>query len=156
MSSDESKRKNKRGILGWLIPFHYNFERWAYTFQRVTGVAVLLYVLGHLGDTSFFVGGPTGTGPSPSGWSFIGSIFENSFGHLILILVVLVLFFHGINGVRLILAEFGLIFKKPGAIEYPYKARSLSSVQKYLIWVGIAAAVVAALWAFLVLFEGMG
>ncbi|HMD79196.1 MAG TPA: succinate dehydrogenase [Nitrososphaerales archaeon] len=157
MSSDGSeRRKNKRGIWGWLNPYHYNFERWAYTFQRVTGVAILLYVLGHLGDTSFFVGGPTGTGPSPSGWAFIGSIFENSFGHLILILIVLVLFFHGVNGVRLILAEFGLIFKKPSAIEYPYKPKSLSPVQKSLIWVGIGVAVLAALWAFLVLFEGMG
>ena len=125
-------------------------------FQRVTGIAILLYVLGHLGDTSFFVGGPTGTGPSPSGWSFIGSIFENSFGHTILILIVLVLFFHGINGIRLILAEFGLIMKKPATIEYPYEPKSLSSLQKSLIWVGIAAAIVAALWAFLVLFEGMG
>jgi succinate dehydrogenase / fumarate reductase, cytochrome b subunit len=157
MSSEGSERsKNKRGIWGWLNPYHYNFERWAYTFQRVTGVAVLLYVLGHLGDTSFFVGGPTGTGPSPSGWAFIGSIFENSFGHLILILVVLVLFFHGVNGVRLILAEFGLIFKKPSTIEYPYRPKALSSLQKSLIWVGIGVAVVAALWAFLVLFEGMG
>jgi succinate dehydrogenase / fumarate reductase cytochrome b subunit len=152
----EEKAKNKRGIWGWLNPYHYNAERWAYMFQRVSGVAILLYVIGHLGDTSFFVGGPTGTGPSASSWAFIGSIFENSFGHLILILVTLILFFHGTNGIRLILTEFGLIFKKPSAIEYPYKAKSLSSVQKYLIVVAIIAAVLSALWAFLVLFEGMG
>src|SRR5271157_1483693 len=157
MSSDGSeRRKNKRGIWGWLNPYHYNFERWAYTFQRVTGVAILLYVLGHLGDTSFFVGGPTGTGPSASSWEFIGSIFENSFGHLILILLTLILFFHGANGIRLVLTEFGLIFKRPSAIEYPYKAKSLSSGQKYLIAVAIAVAVLAAVWSFLVLFEGMG
>ena len=151
-----ARAKNKRGIWGWLNPFHYNLERWAYMFQRVTGIAILAYVLGHLGDTSFFVGGPTGTGPSQSSWAFIGNIFENSFGHLILILVTLVLFFHGVNGVRLILSEFALIFKKPSSIEYPYKAKSLGSGQKYLIWVGIAVAVAAAVWAFLVLFEGMG
>ncbi len=150
------RAKNRRGIRGWLNPVNFNIERWAYVFQRVTGVAILLYVLGHLGDTSFFVGGPVGTGPSHSAWDFIGSIFENSFGHLILILVVLVLFFHGVNGVRLILSEFGLIFKKPGPIEYPYRARSLGSGQRYLIWAGVAIAVVAAVWAFLVLFEGMG
>jgi succinate dehydrogenase / fumarate reductase cytochrome b subunit len=152
----EEKARNRRGIWGWLNPYHYNLERWAYMFQRVTGVAILLYVIGHLGDTSFFVGGPTGTGPSPSAWSFIGGIFENSFGHLILILVVLVLFFHGVNGVRLILVELGLILRKPAAIEYPYKARSLRSFQRYIVWAAIAAAVAAAVWAFLVLFEGMG
>ena len=152
----EEKAKNRRGLWGWLNPYHYNVERWAYMFQRVTGVAILLYVLGHLGDTSFFVGGPTGTGPSSSSWAFIGNIFENSFGHLILILVVLVLFFHGVNGLRLILAEFGLIMKRPSAIEYPYKPKSLSPGQKSLIYVGMAAAAAAAVWAFLVLFEGMG
>ncbi len=157
MASEGTERaKNKRGIWGWLNPLHFNFERWAYMFQRVTGVAILLYLLGHLGDTSFFVGGPTGTGPNQSSWEFIAGIFENSFGHLILILVVLVLFFHGINGIRLILSEFGLIFKKPGPIEYPYKSRSLGSGQKYLIWIGIVAAILASIWAFLVLFEGMG
>ena len=156
MAIGEETAANRRGIRGWLNPYHYNAERWAYVFQRVSGVAILLYVLGHLGDTSFFVGGPTGTGPSASSWAFIGSIFENSFGHLILILVTLILFFHGTNGIRLILAEFGLIFKKPSAIEYPYKAKSLGSGQKYLIAVAIAAAVLAAIWAFLVLFEGMG
>jgi succinate dehydrogenase/fumarate reductase cytochrome b subunit len=152
----KDRAKNRRGIRGWLNPYHYNAERWAYVFQRVSGVAILLYVIGHLGDTSFFVGGPTGTGPSASSWAFIGSIFENSFGHLILILVTLILFFHGTNGIRLILTELGLIFKRPSAIEYPYKAKSLSSGQKSLIVVAIAVAVLSALWAFLVLFEGMG
>jgi len=152
----EERARNRRGIRGWLNPYHYNAERWAYVFQRVSGVAILLYVIGHLGDTSFFVGGPTGTGPSASSWAFIGSIFENSFGHLILILLTLILFFHGANGIRLVLTEFGLIFKRPSAIEYPYKAKSLSSGQKYLIAVAIAVAVLAAIWAFLVLFEGMG
>ncbi len=156
MAIGEEKARNRRGIRGWLNPYHYNAERWAYVFQRVSGVAILLYVIGHLGDTSFFVGGPTGTGPSASSWAFIGSIFENSFGHLILILLILILFFHGANGIRLVLTEFGLIFKRPSAIEYPYKAKSLSSGQKYLIAVAIAAAVLAAVWAFLVLFEGMG
>jgi succinate dehydrogenase / fumarate reductase cytochrome b subunit len=155
-SVGEERARNRRGIRGWLNPYHYNAERWAYVFQRVTGVAILLYLLGHLGDTSFFVGGPTGTGPNPSSWAFISSIFENSFGHLILVLVVLVVFFHGANGIRLILAEFGLILRKPSAIEYPYKAKSLSSGQKYLIWAAIVVAVAAAIWAFLVLFEGMG
>ncbi len=153
MGSDGLERaKNKRGVTGWLNPYHYNLERWAYTFQRVTGVAILLYVLGHLGDTSFFVGGPTGAGPNQSSWTFISSIVENSFGHLILVLVVLVVFFHGMNGVRLILSEFGLILKKPSSIEYPYKSKSLSSLQQYVIWGAIVLAVIAAVWATFILF----
>lgn len=145
---------NKKGIIGWIDPRGFNAERWAYTFQRVTGVAVLLYVLGHLGDTSFFVGGPIGTGPSESSWAFISGIVENSFGHMILVLVVLVVTFHGINGIRLILAEFGLIFKKPAAIEYPYRPKGLGAAEKYAFAAAIALAVVAAIMAWWILFEG--
>jgi len=153
LESDGLERaKNKRGVMGWLNPYHYNLERWAYVFQRVTGVAILLYVLGHLGDTSFFVGGPVGAGPSESSWAFISGIVENSFGHLILVLVALIIFFHGMNGIRLVLAEFGLIFKKPSTIEYPYRARSLNSFQKYLVWLAIAIALVATAWAYVILF----
>jgi succinate dehydrogenase / fumarate reductase cytochrome b subunit len=150
----QERAKNRKGVLGWLIPFGQNRERWAYSFQRMTGVAVLLYVLGHLGDTSFFVGGPTGAGPDQSSWSFISGLVENSFGHLILVLVVLVITFHGINGIRLILSELGFLFKKPGPIEYPYKARALNSAQWYLILAGIAMAIFAALLAWWILFEG--
>ena len=150
----DGPKENRRGVLGWVDPRNYNAERWAYTFQRITGVAVLLYVLGHLGDTSFFVGGPTGAGPSDSSWSFISGIVENSFGHLILVLVVLVVTFHGINGVRLILAEFGVMFRKPSAIEYPYRPKGLGAGQKAMFAAAIVLAVLAALMAWWILFEG--
>lgn len=153
-SGAEGKAKNRRGLAGWLNPYHYNFERWAYVFQRVTGVAILAYVIGHLGDTSFFVGGPTGAGPSSSSWTFISNIVENSFGHLILVMVVLLVIFHGTNGLRLIASEMGLILGKPSSIEYPYRAKSLHSVQRVMIWVAIGLAVIGAAWAFLILFGG--
>jgi succinate dehydrogenase/fumarate reductase cytochrome b subunit len=62
----EEKARNRRGVAAWLNPYHFNIERWAYTFQRITGIGILLYVLGHIGDTSFFVGGPFGGGPNQS------------------------------------------------------------------------------------------
>jgi succinate dehydrogenase / fumarate reductase cytochrome b subunit len=151
-STESGREENSRGVRGWLNPYHYNLERWAYVFQRVTGVAILLYVLGHLGDTSFFVGGPTGAGPSESSWKFISGIVENSFGHLILVLVALVVFFHGMNGIRLILAELGIGIRKPSAIEYPYEPKSLRSFQRYLVWAAIAVAIAAAACAWLILF----
>ncbi|MDA4125230.1 MAG: hypothetical protein OK438_07285 [Thaumarchaeota archaeon] len=151
---DENERaKNKRGVAGWLGPYQHNLERWAYVFQRLSGVAVLLYVIGHLGDTSFFVGGPIGGGPSQSSWAFISNIVENSFGHLILVLVVLMVTFHGINGIRLILAEFGLFFKKPSAIDYPYTPKTLKSVQRPIFWLAVVMGVLAALLAASILFK---
>src|SRR3984893_11547923 len=138
---------NKRGASGWLNPHHLNIERWAYVFQRVTGLAVLAYVVGHIGDTSFFVGGPFGGGPSPASWTFDLSVTENVIGHVILVMVVLVVVYHGINGVRLILAEYGLIFAKPSRPEYPYRAKSLRTMQRHLIWVAIVGAILAALYS---------
>ena len=143
---------NKRGVLGWINPYHFNLERWAYTFQRITGLAILAYVIGHIGDTSFFVGGPFGTGPSTGTWALDLSVTENLFGHLILVLVVMVVVFHGINGLRLVLMEFGLIFEKPSRPEYPYRAKSLRTLQKHLIWVAIVVAILAALYSGSILF----
>ena len=137
---------NRRGVRGWLDPRHLNVERWAYVFQRVTGLAVLAYVLGHIGDTSFFVGGPFGEGPSPASWSSDLAVTENILGHVVLVMAVLVVVYHGVNGMRLILAEYGVIFAKPSRPDYPYRAKSLRTVQRHLIWVAVIAAILAALY----------
>jgi succinate dehydrogenase/fumarate reductase cytochrome b subunit len=118
----------------------------------VTGLAVLAYVVGHIGDTSFFVGGPFGEGPSKASWALDLSVTENVVGHIILAMVVLVVVYHGINGTRLILAEYGVIFQKPTRPDYPYKARSLRTMQKHLIWVAIVGAILAALYSGGILF----
>jgi succinate dehydrogenase/fumarate reductase cytochrome b subunit len=67
-------------------------------------------------------------------------------------MVVLVVVYHGINGTRLILAEYGVIFQKPARPDYPYKARSLRTMQKHLIWVAIVGAILAALYSGGILF----
>ncbi len=128
-------------------PRHLNLERWAYVFQRVTGLAVLAYVIGHIGDTSFFVGGPFGEGPNTTSWAFDLAATENVLGHVVLVMVVLVVVYHGVNGIRLILAEYGLIFEKPSRPDYPFKAKSLRTVQRHLVWVAIIAAILAALYS---------
>lgn len=143
---------NRRGVRGWLNPYHFNLERWAYVFQRLTGVLILLYVLGHIGDTSFLVGGPFGSGPSQSSWALDLSVTENVVGHLILVLAVMIVVFHGFNGIRLILAEYGIIFQKPSRIEYPYKPKGLRVMQQHMIWAAIVLAIVAALWSGSILF----
>jgi succinate dehydrogenase/fumarate reductase cytochrome b subunit len=72
---------------------------------------------------------------------------ENILGNVVLSLTVLVVVYHGINGIRLILSEYGLIFKKPSRPEYPYKAKSRAALQRHMIWIAILAAIVAALYA---------
>jgi succinate dehydrogenase/fumarate reductase cytochrome b subunit len=31
----------------WLVPFRYGLERWSYTLQRVSGVAIKLFYVAH-------------------------------------------------------------------------------------------------------------
>ncbi len=149
---EEGGASNRRGVQGWLNPYHYNIERWAYVFQRLTGLGILAYVLGHIGDTSFFVGGPFGSGPNTESWAGISGITENVLGHVILTMVVLILVYHGINGIRLIMAEYGIIFQKPSRPEYPYKPKGLRTMQKHMIWLAIVLAIVAAFWTGTILF----
>jgi succinate dehydrogenase / fumarate reductase cytochrome b subunit len=108
-------------------------------------------VVGHIGDTSFFVGGPFGEGPNTASWSLDLGFTENVLGHVVLVMVVLVVVYHGINGMRLILAEYGLIFQKPSGPDYPYTT-SLKTIQKHLIWVAIIGAILAALYSGGILF----
>jgi succinate dehydrogenase / fumarate reductase, cytochrome b subunit len=148
----ERAARNKRRLAGWFDPLHLNLERWAYTFQRITGLAALAYVVGHIGDTSFFVGGPFGEGPDAASWTGDLGVTENLLGHAVLVMVVLVVVYHGINGIRLMLAEYGVIFEKPARPEYPYRAKSLRTIQRHLIWVAIVGAIVAALYSGGILF----
>jgi len=92
------------------------------------------------------VGGLFGEGPNTSSWSSDLAVTENALGHLVLVMVVLVVVYHGINGIRLILSEYGVIFAKPSRPDYPYKAKSLRTIQRHLIWVAIVAAILAALY----------
>lgn len=92
------------------------------------------------------MGGPFGEGPNTSSWSSDLAVTENVLGHVVLVMVVLVVVYHGINGIRLILSEYGVIFAKPSRPDYPYKAKSLGTIQRHLIWVAIIAAILAALY----------
>jgi succinate dehydrogenase / fumarate reductase cytochrome b subunit len=148
----ERAARNKRRLAGWFDPLHLNLERWAYTFQRITGLAALAYVVGHIGDTSFFIGGPFGEGPDAASWTGDLGVTESLLGHAVLVMVVLVVVYHGINGIRLMLAEYGVIFEKPARPEYPYRAKSLRTIQRHLIWVAIVGAIVAALYSGGILF----
>ena len=49
-------------------------------------------------------------------------------------------------------SEYGVIFQKPARPEYPYKPKSQSALQRHLIWMAIAAAIVASLWTGTILF----
>lgn len=138
---------NRLGLIGWLNPYRYNLERYAYTLQRISGVGIMLYFIGHIVETGTIVGGP-------EAWDSTLAFTQNPGGHLILLLLLLALGFHGVNGIRLILTEFGILIGRPARPDYPYVPKSLSAAQKLHLWAAVLVALLAAAYGFMVLFGG--
>ena len=56
--NNKNDRTNRAGIKGWLNPIIYGWERVSYWFQRLTGIFLLVYFIGHVYETSSLVSGP--------------------------------------------------------------------------------------------------
>jgi succinate dehydrogenase / fumarate reductase cytochrome b subunit len=136
---------NREGIKGMANPTRYGIARVAYWLQRITGLGLLAYLIGHIYETSTIVNGKIA-------WEKMLALTETSQGHLVLILVIGMCVFHTGNGIRLMISESGKGVGKPGQPEYPYKASSLNYKQRLCIWVSIALAALAMMYGAAVLF----
>ena len=143
----EEDRNNREGLKGWLNPARYGWERVSYWLQRLTGLFLLIYFIGHIYETSSLTGGP-------GAWNAMLQFTETSWGHLFLILVIGTSTYHSTNGIRLIFTEAGRGLGRPGRPDYPYDALSLNYRQKSGIWVALILAAVAMLYGGNVLFGG--
>lgn len=140
-------RNNREGLIGWLNPLRYGWERFSYWLQRLTGVGLLVYFVAHVYETSSLTQGP-------NAWAAMLELTQTPMGHLILILVIGMSTFHSVNGIRLIFAHGGKGLGKPGRPDYPYDAVSLNYKQKSGIWIAMILAAVAMLYGASVLFGG--
>ncbi len=57
-NDNNNERINREGLGGWLNPTRYGWERVSYWFQRLTGIFLLVYFIGHVYETSSLVNGP--------------------------------------------------------------------------------------------------
>jgi succinate dehydrogenase / fumarate reductase cytochrome b subunit len=146
-SVENNSRDNREGIRGWLNPGRYGWERVSYWLQRLTGVGLLAYFIGHVYETSSITGGV-------DAWNAFMELTQTTEGHLILILVIGMSTFHSANGIRLIFTHGGKGLGKPGRPDYPYDAVSLNYRQKSGIWIALILAAVAMLYGASVLFGG--
>ncbi|HVX02769.1 MAG TPA: hypothetical protein VHA09_06410, partial [Nitrososphaera sp.] len=99
-SSSTADRNNREGIAGWLNPSRYGWERVSYWLQRLTGVGLLAYFIGHIYETSQITGGI-------EVWNAFLDLTQTPLGHMILILVIGMSTFHSANGIRLIFTHGG-------------------------------------------------
>ncbi|VFJ14227.1 succinate dehydrogenase [Candidatus Nitrosocosmicus franklandus] len=137
------------GIKGWLNPTRYGWERVSYWLQRLTGVGLLIYFVGHVYETSSLVNGM-------DAWNSMLELTQTTGGHIFLMLVIGASTFHTVNGIRLIFTESGIGLGKPGRPDYPYDATSLNYKQKSGIWVALILAAIAMLYGGMVMFGDAG
>lgn len=135
----------REGLKGWLNPTRYGWERVSYWLQRLTGVGLLLYFIGHVYETSSLVNGI-------DAWNSMLELTQTTGGHIFLLLVIGASTFHTVNGIRLIFTESGLGLGKPGRPDYPYDATSLNYRQKSGIWVALLLAAIAMFYGGMVMF----
>lgn len=140
-------RNNREGLKGWLNPGRYGWERISYWLQRLTGVGLLAYFVGHIYETSSLTQGP-------DAWNAMLELTQTPMGHLILMLVIGMSTYHSANGIRLIFTHGGKGLGKPGRPDYPYDAISLNYRQKSGIWIALILAAIAMLYGASVLFGG--
>jgi succinate dehydrogenase / fumarate reductase cytochrome b subunit len=140
-------RDNREGIIGWLNPGRYGWERVAYWLQRLTGVGLLAYFIGHIYETSNLTQGF-------DAWNTMLELTQTPMGHMILLLVIGMSTFHSANGIRLVFTHGGKGVGSPGRPDYPYDAASLNYRQKSGIWIALILAAVAMLYGASVLFGG--
>ncbi len=105
--------ENRLGISGWIWAGRYSLERYLYTLQRISGLALILYGIIHLIANGFRIAG----GES---WESIMSVFEHPGFTVGEYLVFAAFIFHSLNGARLILQQVGLTLGRPKPPVYPY------------------------------------
>jgi len=140
-------RSNREGIKAWLNPGRYGWERVSYWLQRLTGLGLLAYFIGHIYETSSLTRGP-------DAWAAMLELTQTPMGHMILLLVIGMSTYHSANGIRLIFTHGGKGLGKPSRPDYPYDAVSLNYRQKSGIWIALILAAIAMFYGASVLFGG--
>jgi succinate dehydrogenase / fumarate reductase cytochrome b subunit len=126
------RHDNRLGVWGWLGGGRWGIERYAYILHRVTGLALIVYLMMHTAVTSMRA---TGTYLWVEGGFFHQPIFK--FGEF---LVFAAFAYHAFNGVRLVLVELGFAVGRPFEPVYPYKT-SLNVQRPLLIGMMLLAAI---------------
>lgn len=118
MATMEGQVKHRRNLLGaggWFYGGNYKMERYLYSLHRITGLAILLFAIFHMTETTFF------RSQGQSVWDMTVSFLKNPVFEVGLVLVSFAFVIHALNGLRLILQEFGITLGKPRRPVFPYQ-----------------------------------
>lgn len=118
------KRENDLGLWGWFSGGRWGLERYLYSAQRLSGVLLLLYLIAHVIISGLRVNEPL--------WTKVMGALDRPGVHVLEFLLLVIVAFHGFNGLRLILVELGLFLGRMRRPVYPY--RTSLQRQRPLTW----------------------
>ena len=72
---------------------------WSWALHRLTGIGIMVYLLGHIADTSFLI-----LGPEAYNWAL--SLWRNPVAKTLEIALMFSVVYHSVNGVRVIMIDF--------------------------------------------------
>lgn len=107
------KYPNRLGILGWLGKGRHGIERYLYTLHRITGLALIVFLIFHIFVTSSRLLGK-------EVWEPIMALTHHPVFQAVEFLIFVGFAFHALNGVRLLLVELGFAVGRPEEPVYPY------------------------------------
>ena len=122
----------------WAFRKPMNVERLALLAQRVSGLAILAYLVFHIFVTGTVAGGR-------EAWQATMDVLSNPVAHLGEWLVVVAASFHAVNGIRVILLELSPLVGTPARPDYPYVAQSLGKAQRSVLYAAMLMASLAGL-----------
>jgi succinate dehydrogenase / fumarate reductase cytochrome b subunit len=134
-ASGARRYPNRLGVWGWLGGGRWGIERYAYTLHRLSGLAILLYLVMHVFVTALRVRGV---------YLWVdGGILDKPAFRVGEFLVFAAFAYHAANGIRLVLLELGFAVGKPCDPVYPYKT-SLNVQRPLLVAMMVLAAILLA------------
>ena len=109
---------NRLGIKGWMYAGKYSFERYLYLGHRLSGLGLIAYMVLHIIETANRIRGE-------EAWAELMALFASPPFKVIEYLLFVMAVFHAMNGLRLMLIEFGFFLGKPKDPVYPYQTSVL-------------------------------
>jgi len=126
--SKESIRKRKRGSVEWLSFTRKGVGYFAYTMQRISGLVLVIYLYLHLFTLSSLLKGPSYYN------SLVQNFAQSDLFRLVDVLLGLVIFYHGANGIRLALNELGYGLKYHKVLFYVFETIAMVLLAIFLYY----------------------
>ena len=144
--ADYKHYDNHLGIIGWLGGGRWGVERYLYIIHRVAGLGILAFFMLHIFESSVRILGP-------ESWEEAMAVLKHPLFKMGEFLVFAGFAFHALNGIRLILIEWGFAVGKAEEPVYPYRS-SLNVQRPLMVVMMVLAAILACAGGYNIFFLG--